>query len=117
MNDNYAGPERRVQNLTEDRVALMIEEAVSDAMTRHEAKMGAMIRNEFNTLQELFKSAYPGGDPHGHRIAHEKAIASASKWDRLRDGIIEKILTGGVWAGVIFLAFTMWEAFKREVHR
>lgn len=117
MNDEYHGPERRVQQLTEDRVALMIEEAVDEAMNKHEAKMGAMIRNEFNTLQELFKSAYPGGDPHGHRIAHEKAIATAGKWDKLKDGIIEKLLTGGLWGMLIFIALSVWDRVKSEAQR
>ena len=117
MNDEYAGPERRIKQLTEDRVALMIEEAVDESMTKHEAKMTAMIRNEFNTLQDLIKSAFPNGDPHGHRIAHEKAIASAGKWDKLKDGILEKLLTGGMWAMVVFVALSVWDRIKNEASR
>lgn len=118
MNENpYPGPERRVQQITEDRVALLIEEAVDDAVTKHEAKMTAMIKNEFNTLQELIKSAFPNGDPHGHRVAHEKAIASAGKWDKLKDGLIEKLLTGGVWALLIFIGMSVWDRIKNEATR
>lgn len=118
MNEkSYEGPERRVQPLTEDRVALMIEEAIDESMTKHEAKMTAMIRNEFNTLQELIKAAFPGGDPHGHRIAHEKAIRDASRWDQLKADFISKAFTTGMMAAVGFLLIAAWEAVKGEIKK
>lgn len=113
--------ERRATPLTEDRVALMIEESVSESMTRHEARMVALIKNEFNTLGDKFtkdfSSAFPGGDPHGHRMAHEKAIKDAGRWDQLKADFISKAFTTGLMAALGFVLIAAWEHFKAEVKK
>ncbi len=115
-------PERRAQPaLTEDRVALMIEESISESMTRHEARMVALIKNEFNTLGDKFtqdfKNAFPGGDPHGHRIAHEKQIKDATRWDALKADFISKAFTTGLMAALFFVLAAAWESVKSEVKK
>lgn len=116
-------PERRnsPQPLTEDRVALMIEESISESMTRHEARMVALIKNEFNTLGDKFtndfKNAFPGGDPHGHRLAHEKQIKDATRWDALKADFISKAFTTGLMAALFFALAAVWESVKSEVKK
>lgn len=80
----YDGPERRDQALTEDRVKLMISEAVQQALASHEQHLTAHMDRQFAMLRQSFADAFPGGDPHGHRIAHEKAIANATWWDKTK---------------------------------
>jgi hypothetical protein len=113
----YDGRERRAGSLTEDRVALMIQEAVSEALRAHEQHLTLHIDKQFALLKQTFSDAFPAGDPHGHRISHEKAIASASEWDTVKRGVIEKIASGGVWAALLFGALAVWDAIKREVGR
>jgi hypothetical protein len=69
----------------------------------------------FDKLSQTFASAFPGGDPHGHRMAHEKAIRDATGRDKLRSEVLGKFVTGGLWAAAGFLAFAAWEALKSHV--
>lgn len=113
----YDGRERRSNPLTEDRVALMIQEAVSEALKTHEQHLLLHIDKQFAELRRSFGDAFPGGDPHGHRIAHEKAIADANQWSKVRQGVVEKVASGGVWAALMFGALAVWDALKREIIR
>lgn len=113
----YEGRERRSGTLTEDRVALMIQEAVSEALKNHEQHLLLHIDKQFAGLKQSFNDAFPDGDPHGHRIAHEKAISSATNWKKVQQGIVEKVASGGVWAALLFGALAVWDAIKREVSK
>lgn len=114
---DYVGPERRHSALTEDRVALMIQEAVQKALTAHEQHLTAHMDKQFASLKQSFAEAFPGGDPHGHRIAHEKAIRNATGWDKLKAEVVSKFLTAGLWVAAGWLALAVWEAFKHEVKK
>lgn len=111
--------ERRIppQPLTEDRVAVMIEEAVDDAMSKHEQRITTMFKAEFGQLHTLISAAFPNGDVHGHKIAHEKAIKDANRWDQLKSEFISKAFTTGMMGAVAFLLMAAWEAVKGEVKK
>ena len=117
MTNEYTGPERRGAALTEDRVQLMIQTAVTGAMTAHEHKVIAHMDAQFAALRQTFASAFPEGDPHGHRIAHEKAIRNAGWWDRIKSEAASKTLTAGVWVALLFVAAAVWEHIKSEARR
>ena len=113
----YEGPERRTEALTEDQVKLMIAEAVRKALTEHEQHLMTHMDQQFKSLRQTFADAFPGGDPHGHRIAHEKAIANASWWDKVKAEAASKLATASLWAVMVFLAVAAWEYVKHEVKR
>jgi hypothetical protein len=98
--------------VNEDRVRLMIAEAINSALLQHETKIMQHLDSGFDRLTQSFASAFPGGDPHGHRLAHEKAIRDASGWAKLKAEVIGRFLTAGLWAAAVFLAFAAWEAVK-----
>jgi hypothetical protein len=100
-----------VSDLTEDRVRLLI----SETLQAHEEKMLGHLDSGFDRLNETFKSAFPNGDPHGHRLAHEKAIRAATGWDKLKADVVGKFLTAGLWAAAGFLAFAAWEAVRTNI--
>ena len=114
---NYEGPERRTEVLTEDRVKLMISEAVQQALASHEHHLTAHMDRQFAALRVTFSEAFPGGDPHGHRIAHEKFIANASWWDKVKADAASKVATAGIWAFLLFLAAAAWEYVKHEARK
>lgn len=114
---DYIGPERRQAALTEDKVALMIQEAVSKALVTHEQHLTAHMDKQFALLQKSFSDAFPGGDPHGHRLAHEKAIRNATGWDKIKTEVVGKVLTAGVWVAIGWTALALWETFKNEVKK
>ena len=113
----YDGPERRDQALTEDRVKLMIADAVQQALTNHEQHLMAHMDRQFAALRQSFADAFPGGDPHGHRVAHERQIANATWWDKVKGDAVGKATAAGLWAVVAFLAIGVWEHIKNEVKK
>ena len=114
---SYTGPERRQAALTEDRVQLMIATALTNAMQAHETKIIAHMDTQFAALRATFASAFPAGDPHGHRMAHERKIRDADGWHKLKAEVLSKFLTAGLWVAAGWLALAAWEAFKHEVKR
>lgn len=114
---DYSGPERRQAALTEDRVALMIQEAVSKALAAHEQHLTLHMDRQFASLKQTFADAFPGGDPHGHRLAHEKQIRTASWWDKAKSDAFSKVTAAGLWAIVVFLAVAAWEHIKNEAKK
>lgn len=113
----YEGPERRDQALTEDRVKLMISEAVQQALASHEQHLMAHMDRQFASLRQTFAEAFPGGDPHGHRLVHEKQIANATWWDKTKSDAVSKVTAAGLWAVLVFLCVAAWEHIKSEAKR
>ncbi len=113
----YEGPERRDQALTEDRVKLMIADAVQQALASHEQHLMAHMDRQFASLRQSVADAFPGGDPHGHRVAHERQIANATWWDKVKGDAVGKATAAGLWAVVVFLCVAAWEHIKSEAKR
>ena len=113
----YIGPEPRQSALTEDRVALMIEHAVSTALKSHEQHLTLHMDKQFALLRQSFADAFPGGDAHGHRLAHERAISKATWWDKAKSDAFSKVASAGIWAVVVFLAIAAWEHVKQEARK
>lgn len=114
---SYEGPERRDGAVTEDRVRLMISEAVSTALVNHEQHLVTHMDKQFASLRQSFSDAFPGGDPHGHRMAHERQIANAGWWDKVKADAASKLATAGIWAFMVFLAVAAWEYVKHEARK
>jgi hypothetical protein len=113
----YEGPERRDAALTEDRVKLMISEAVQQALTSHEQHLTAHMDKQFALLKAAFAEAFPSGDPHGHRLAHERQIANATWWEKVKGDAVGKATAAGLWAVVVFLCVAAWEHIKSEAKK
>lgn len=114
---DYSGPERRQAALTEDRVALMIEKAVQQALAAHEQHLTLHMDKQFAALKQAFNDAFPGGDPHGHRLAHERMIQTATWWNRAKGDAFSKVTAAGLWAIVVFLCVAAWEHIKSEARK
>lgn len=114
---DYTGPERRQAALTEDKVALMIQEAVGKALVTHEQHLMQHMDKQFATLRQSFAEAFPGGDPHGHRLAHEQAIRNAGWWDKIKGEAASKTITASLWVTLAFIAMSVWEHIKQETRR
>lgn len=111
--NEWTGEERRA--LTVDRVTAMVELAVDEAMAKHKSDMLQHMDAKFGQLDGLIKSAFPGGDPVGHRLAHESQIKTAEFWSRIKASLAEKLAFGIVSGGLLFLGLAAWEAFKVKV--
>ena len=103
--------------ISEDRARLLIRDAIDASLRKHEREILEQIDSRFGELMGMIKSAFPEGDPHGHRRAHEQEIQAAAGWSKLKSDLISKVLTGGVWAGAAWLAFITIEAIKQEFRK
>ena len=103
--------------MTEDRVQLMIGEAVSKALTTHEQHLMTHMDKQFASLRQTFAEAFPEGDPHGHRLAHERFIANAGWWEKVKADAASKLATAGIWSFFLFLAAAAWEYVKHEARK
>lgn len=106
-------PERKPTGISEDRVALMIDNALSE----HADRMVKLIKEEFTKLSTEFKGAFPNGDPHGHKAAHEAQIENANNWKKIKADFISKAFTSGILAAIAFLFYAGIEAIKAEVRK
>lgn len=110
---HWPGPERRTLN--EDSVRLMIKQGVEDGIKESQEEMLAHMDAKFKELTAFVASAFPNGDPAGHRQAHEKAIRDADWWAKFKLGLFEKLALGGIVGAVTFLGAAAWEAFKMKI--
>ena len=77
---------------------------------------------EVNKLKSDLERAFPAdrfGEPdyHGHGEYHQRRITDENKLNELKDTAVKRVVSGGVWALVIFLAIASWEYFKGQVHK
>ena len=63
-------------------------------------------------MKEHINMAFAGGDPDGHRRAHELMILAMEERRRLRVAIQEKTISGLIWAAVLWLALAAWSQVK-----
>lgn len=103
------------RGVSEDRVELMIERAVGSALEEHESKMVGHMEQQYVQIKALISSAFPGGDPHGHRMAHEAQIRQADGWQKLKSEVVSKFITGGLWAAAGWAAYSMWHSFISNI--
>lgn len=89
-----------------------IKEYIAHKVNAAEKRIVEDIKKHFD---QRFNDAFPNGDPHGHRMYHERSIHDADKWSKIKGAVTEKLLTGGVWLLVAFIAMAIWEALKKEV--
>jgi hypothetical protein len=118
----YNGPERRrggceCVQVSEAQIALMIEEEVERRLSKAEDKLLTHLDVKFGQLHKLISDAFPGGDPHGHRMFHEKSIKDADSWSRIKGEVLSKFLTSGLWVAAAWLAFAVWQSFKESVRQ
>jgi len=126
-NTRYEGPERREReprltcpaapSVSEAQISLMIEEELERRLGKFEDKMLLHMDAKFAQLHKLITDGYPNGDPHGHRMAHEKMIRDADGWSKIKGEILSKFLTSGLWVAAAYLAFAVWQAFKNDVQK
>lgn len=110
-------PPQATTQLTEREVQQMIEAAVDEALSEHETRLREHIDTKFNQLSALIVAAFPNGDVHGHKAAHERQIADANRWTQLKTDFISKAFTTGMMGAVGFLLIAVWEWFKGEVRK
>ena len=68
-------------------------------------------------IDEKMAEAFVNGDPVKHKAEHQELINAAMERKALWKNVREKVLSGGIWAAILFLATAGWELIKREASR
>ena len=109
--------EDHLPSVTEAQIALMVEEEVERRMAKLEDRLMMHMDVKFGQLHRLITDAFPDGDPHGHRMFHERSIKTADQWSKFKMSLVDKLAAGGVWAFLVFMLLAAWDFIKREVTR
>ena len=92
------------RKLNQDEVAQVSDPAVEACLRR--------ILEKLDVLERDMKSAFVGGDYDGHKRAHDQFIADLQTRRELKRAVLEQVVKGSVWAGLIFIGTAMWQAVK-----
>lgn len=95
------------------RIKYMVEVAVKQAMEEHEVKVRQHLDDRFDELKAIMLSAFPNGDPIGHKEFHQKQIEYMNDRIALWKEIRSKSIIGILWAGAGFIAMAVLEYVKR----
>jgi hypothetical protein len=130
VNDQTQLPERRANILTEEKVLLMIANAVTTQAAQTEDRLGKHIDARFeaafkrmderiSAIQDVFtdhvQEAFPEGPLYGHRMDHEGRITWHKTKEKLVQDLLSWLVKGGV--GIVFLLIGIgaMEWIKREL--
>lgn len=114
-NEQWGGEDAQPRHRVPDHLVAMIDLAVDEAMKKHQREMVKHFDQKFAHIDSLIRSAFPGGDPLGHRLSHESQIRAAEFWARVKASLAEKLAFGVVSGGLLFLGLAAWEAIKAKV--
>lgn len=70
-----------------------------------------------NDMNKRFADAFPGGDHVGHCRYHQLMIEDIESKKRLRAAILEKTISGLVWAAIVGFAISSWDWFVAGLKR
>jgi hypothetical protein len=101
-----------IQNLQEGQNRIIDLQAQTVERLDHLDDCVDGCKDQISQLEAKLLSAFPDGDPVGHRSYHEKVIVSRTNWQRIKNSVLGKaieymaIAVGG-WAII-----TLWGGFK-----
>lgn len=102
---------------TEKDLATKIEQYIDTRMTEMSNDHRAYFEKRFDEVVTLIKDGFPDGDTRGHREMHKALIDDAKTRKDRRESVIKQVLTGSVWATILFLGGAAWLAIKNEVKK
>lgn len=78
-----------------------------DTMDAHNAERDEKMAQVIN--------AFPSGDIDGHRAYHETMIEMLQEKRRLRMAIVEKTISGLLWAAIVVVLSALWLYIKEKL--
>lgn len=89
----------------------------ADAAVRDTATLDDLdgLNKRMDTIERQFREAFPGGDWSGHRRYHDIQIEMLMSRRRLLQAVMEKSISGLVWALMIVIGLALWKWFRSQV--
>lgn len=95
-----------------DSLAVELMKAVKEKVESIDERLSRHIEESHAKHMALLKEAFPDGDSAAHRAVHEAWISEMKARTKLKEAIIEKIVTGGVWGTIVGLGAVIWYWLK-----
>lgn len=73
------------------------------------------VNRRIDDLEKRFTEAFPAGDHVGHSRYHALMIEDIDSRKRLRQAVMEKTISGIVWAVVVAGGLALWAWIKAQV--
>lgn len=116
--DEYTGPERRVVNQerrASDEALLLLIPQIHEKIDRIEAALQKHMTDDSIKIAEeikvLMDNAFPFGDPHGHRAAHEASIRRAEARTEFWKKMTFELSRWGLFGFLGWAAVNLWRVF------
>lgn len=92
-----------------------IDSRIRAALDNHESRLKKMLDEHFQAVKVQLSSAFPDGDPVGHRIYHETQLKYMQSRIQLWTDIRNKTIVGVVWAVILALFSASIEYVKMKL--
>jgi beta-lactamase regulating signal transducer with metallopeptidase domain len=116
---DYTGPERRqVLEITLRQIEEHVDRIVTERLSDHEEverRNYAELLAAIERSNAVFAAAFPGGDPEGHRRAHEEQMAVIRDMRDLLREVRNKTVVGLVWAFVAVMGLSLWQYARAKM--
>ena len=102
------------------QVAAAIHALKEDLDQRHLENVGANAIVEAKVVEAIhgideLRKAFPDADVDGHRRYHEAVIKRIEARAKLYNELTSHLLKNGLWLGIGFIAYALWQTFKTKV--
>ena len=95
------------------------QEKMAAIAESHEQKvkecLSKMSKRFDEKIEETMSHAFPGGDPHGHKMYHEAQI----QWLQNRNAFFREVLMhiakAGIFGGLVVIGVALWKWFLMEI--
>lgn len=103
-----------------DDVTAAIHELIETLNARHSENIDRLAVTDRKVEEAIRRidalhEAFPDDDTIGHRMYHESLIKKIEARTRMFDEIRTHLFKNGLWIGLGFIAYAMWQAFKAKV--
>lgn len=107
-----SGAEYNDERRRSDNLVIELMQAIKEKVESIDSRLTRHIAEETQKFHEMMNNAFPNGDAHGHRVAHEAFLREMEDRHELRKALIEKLVTGGVWTAIGVIVSISWYWLK-----
>lgn len=106
--------QQEVRKMGGDALVEVLSE-IKECQNRMAAKINGMGGEIEIALEAHINKAFAGGDPDGHRRAHEAMIDMIEEKRKLRVAIQEKTISGLIWAFILFVGVSVFSEIRKAI--
>ena len=95
------------------------QEKMAEIAQSHEQKvrecLSKMSKRFDEKIEETMSHAFPGGDPHGHKMYHDAQIQWLQNRNAFFRDVLMHIAKAGIFGGLVVIGVALWKWFLIEI--